>query len=638
VTTVSPAQKPIGYSVHLFLVAMVRVRLPADCFASNDKLLETLNFIVETIDSVVVGPLGAHLVEYRNDFFLLTLQLSSKRNYSRLAPRLVQNLVMASEIFENRFSPASINNNNKNSGDHLGCSSDSVPFLGSTSNSANNNNLKGSSSTFLAATAIANNNTNANNSKNHFVNPVWLTAGLSLQYAFPLRHQQQNSGDHKNDNASSVSSALRPLSVIGAVFSRALRNERMIHNLVFGNFVRRKNRAKAMNSLPQTKNLMTANASTILAAVDNNSNNKPNSVDAPNLTPKKLNHGKSDPIGFSVVREHSSYNNNNNNNETEAAANQTNSESLPNTAELSATTTKVIKVQKQSSSSAKSVMKVANDKNNPINNSQAGSLLPHQTQAVDDEDAANKAAESHRQQQQHPSNSITSHSASLEATTPATANSGYNNNNSKKRGVDTSTTAQSLKTVDSSNNNNSATVVSNQKHQAPPIPTISNLPLPHAICYEITTHQALHFTALLIDEEGTLKSLNRKTAPPDFVMKNLPTVVRLISTSQSSMMIVQKQQLLEADLAKQQNNNNNIENNNQRPAAGSRLRVAPVSWPSLLLDAASALPFCKHQNRFGVSSGGSNTDESSLMHLGDTNNNNNSPMNAKDEDLVDFAP
>jgi hypothetical protein len=130
------------------------------------------------------------VIEYRNDFFLLSLQLSSKRSYSKLAPRFVHRLVIASEILERKFDSFLKSSTNAHHAQHFPC----------------------------------------------------LTAGLSLHYAFPLRvpltaakSKLQEQPQPQDSSQSNSFSTVRPLQVLGPVFSRAVRNERIINNLVFGN-------------------------------------------------------------------------------------------------------------------------------------------------------------------------------------------------------------------------------------------------------------------------------------------------------------------------------------------------------------------------------------------------------------------
>jgi hypothetical protein len=227
--------KLLNEAAQLFLIAMIRVRLPhhhhllvqttqdsqkqkRECggllstdgaaipsTATNDNtlgLVDAITFIVDTIDSMVIQPTGATLLEYRNDFFLVSLQLSSKRSYSKLAPRFVQKLVTASEMIQQKFQ-------------------------------SENNTNDSAKATLLP----------------------WLTAGLSLQYAYPLRtlpaqetisanssvdtpekissalHEENNNNSNVSNNIASI----RPLQIIGTVFIRAVNGERIIHNLVFGN-------------------------------------------------------------------------------------------------------------------------------------------------------------------------------------------------------------------------------------------------------------------------------------------------------------------------------------------------------------------------------------------------------------------
>jgi hypothetical protein len=63
----------------------------------QQALLDRSAFIAELVLDEVIRPTGAHLIEYRNDTFVICLKVSSKNTVSRLASRLVEKLFLVSE-------------------------------------------------------------------------------------------------------------------------------------------------------------------------------------------------------------------------------------------------------------------------------------------------------------------------------------------------------------------------------------------------------------------------------------------------------------------------------------------------------------------------------------------------------------
>jgi hypothetical protein len=66
----------------------------------------------------------------------------------------------------------------------------------------------------------------------------YLAAGISLDWAYPLRvsnhhHQQNNNNVDCHLQSHEILSAVRPLQILGTVFTKAIRNERIISHLVF---------------------------------------------------------------------------------------------------------------------------------------------------------------------------------------------------------------------------------------------------------------------------------------------------------------------------------------------------------------------------------------------------------------------
>lgn len=92
----------------------------------NEELIERVTVVVQTLDETVLKPNGAHLIEYRNDFFLVVLRLSERKSRSKLAMRFLEDLQSASEKISQKLqeqqqqhkdaenTSSNINNNKKN--------------------------------------------------------------------------------------------------------------------------------------------------------------------------------------------------------------------------------------------------------------------------------------------------------------------------------------------------------------------------------------------------------------------------------------------------------------------------------------------------------------------------------------------
>lgn len=255
-------RKTIGEEAQLFMVAVVRVRFPEDYDKTPQSLISTLRFVVETMDSLVIQPLGVHLIEYRNDFFLLSLRLSSKRTSSALAIRFMQRLVKVSEALRDKFLGMEKEN-----------SSDEKQKTGKENNDDEEEENESVEKQEEKASRLP--------------PPVYLTAGISLQYAYGFRvpygrkefapvssdeqeaekkkkaearrkkesatrsniHNEEADEDDVEDAEegeedavidNTLLSIVRPLSILGIVFGNAIRQERIIHNLIFGTHQRRR--------------------------------------------------------------------------------------------------------------------------------------------------------------------------------------------------------------------------------------------------------------------------------------------------------------------------------------------------------------------------------------------------------------